>query len=110
MWFAPLGPTGNQPSAFSLVSSSVRFTTRLYTLMCTHVRQIELQVQSLVLKVRRLSREGLAPPRRRAQAQPTLVHLIAATLGHEDERTTMYAYAAPGAVVLVVWSRSVIFT
>jgi integrase len=24
-------------------------------------------------------------------------HLIAATLGHEDERTTMHAYAAPGA-------------
>jgi hypothetical protein len=24
-------------------------------------------------------------------------HLIAATLGHEDERTTMTAYAAPGA-------------
>jgi hypothetical protein len=23
-------------------------------------------------------------------------HLIAATLGHEDERTTMHAYAAPG--------------
>jgi len=24
-------------------------------------------------------------------------HLIAATLGHEDEKTTMTAYAAPGA-------------
>jgi len=24
-------------------------------------------------------------------------HLIAATLGHEDERTTMHSYAAPGA-------------
>jgi integrase len=23
-------------------------------------------------------------------------HLIAATLGHEDERTTMHSYAAPG--------------
>jgi integrase len=26
-------------------------------------------------------------------------HLIAATLGHESERTTMHAYAAPGAAV-----------
>jgi hypothetical protein len=27
-------------------------------------------------------------------------HLIAATLGHEDERTTMHAHAAPGAVAI----------
>jgi integrase len=27
-------------------------------------------------------------------------HLIAATLGHEDERTTMHAYAAPGSAAV----------
>lgn len=35
---------------------------------------------------------------RRSPAERGLVgHLIAATLGHEDEKTTMTAYAAPGA-------------
>lgn len=32
-------------------------------------------------------------------------HLIAATLGHEDERTTMHAYAAPGAAAAGVRRR-----
>ena len=35
-------------------------------------------------------------------------HLIAATLGHEDERTTMHAYAAPGAAAAGVNRRGLV--
>lgn len=35
-------------------------------------------------------------------------HLIAATLGHEDERTTMHAYAAPGAATAGVNRRGLV--
>lgn len=35
-------------------------------------------------------------------------HLIAATLGHEDERTTMHAYAAPGTAAAGVNRRGLV--
>ena len=35
-------------------------------------------------------------------------HLIAATLGHEDERTTMHEYAAPGAAAAGVNRRGLV--
>ena len=35
-------------------------------------------------------------------------HVIAATLGHEDERTTMHAYAAPGAAATGVNRRGLV--
>lgn len=41
---------------------------------------------------------GLGRRGRQQRALPSTGHLIAATLGHEDERTTMRAYAAPGSV------------
>jgi integrase len=35
-------------------------------------------------------------------------HLIAATLGHEDERTTMHAYAAPGSAKIGALRRGLV--
>lgn len=47
------------------------------------------------------------PAGRRTLEVPN-VHLIAATLGHEDERTTMTAYAAPGAAAAGANRRSLV--
>jgi len=47
-------------------------------------RQLDLAIALNLIDAGHTAERGLAG------------HLIAATLGHEDERTTMHAYAAPG--------------